>query len=148
MNKSVLILVVAFLLVFAIVFGYEKVSDNSVSEVCITQNCFMVEVADDGEERSIGLMFRESLEGDRGMLFVFDVSSEHSFWMKNTLIALDMIWINEGKEVVFIKEGAQPCEVENCPSYSPESDALYVLEINSGKVSELGISVGDLVEFD
>ena len=57
-----------------------------------------------------GLMFRENMDSDRGMLFIFEKEGEYPFWMKNTLIPLDIIWINKDKEVVFISENAQPCE--------------------------------------
>ena len=109
---------------------------------------FSVEVAQTRSERARGLMHREQLEPDEGMLFVYEKEGERSFWMKNTLIPLDIIWIDADKEVVFIHERAQPCKVEPCPKISPDVKASYVLELNAGSVEKIGLSVGDKLEFD
>ena len=69
---------------------------------------FAVEIADDDEERARGLMFRESMADDHGMLFVFDEDAPQSFWMKNTFIPLDMVFIREDGEVASIAKNAQP----------------------------------------
>lgn len=99
-------------------------------------------------ERSRGLMYREGLDSDKGMLFIFEKEGEYPFWMKNTLISLDIIWINENKEVVFISENAQPCSEEySCPSISPGKNAKYVLEINGGTSERIGLKIGDKANF-
>ena len=90
-------------------------------------------------------MYRESLGEDEGMLFVFEEEGEYNFWMKNTIIPLDMIWIDSEGRIVHIEYDAQPCE-ENCELIRPEIEARYVLEINSGLSEKLGIKVGDSVE--
>ena len=109
--------------------------------------CFYVEIADTTEKQTKGLMNRENLDENRGMLFIFDNEGIYSFWMKNTLIPLDIIWLNENKEVVFIKNNAQPCEEENCPSIKPDKEAKYVLEINGGMVDKIGLKIGDYLTF-
>jgi len=148
------IIVIVLLFILAVGFSYfyngGVVVDAVNSEiVCINSACFDVEVVSEPGERQQGLMFREELEFDSGMLFVFDETGNYPFWMKNTLIPLDIIWISESGRIVFIYEDVQPCPVdeENCLNYNPNTDALYVLEINEGRTSELGISVGDKVKF-
>lgn len=82
------------------------------------------------------------------MLFIFDSSGDYPFWMKNTLIPLDIIWISKDKKVVDIKENAKPCRSEMCETYSPKSDAKYVLEINGGLANKYKIKVGDALSFN
>jgi uncharacterized membrane protein (UPF0127 family) len=74
-------------------------------------------------------MFRPSLAKDRGMLFVFSEKDQHAFWMKNTLIPLDMIRLDEKYTIVDIQE-AQPCKQDPCKIYTPQKGALYVIELN------------------
>lgn len=120
---------------------------NEIKKACFGDSCFTVELARTQEEHSLGLMFRESLEQDRGMLFVFEENGNYSFWMKNTLIPLDIIWIDENNKVVFVYKKAQPCREDPCPSISPGSEARYVLEINAGAARGAGIAPGDKVNF-
>ncbi|MDP2909631.1 MAG: DUF192 domain-containing protein, partial [bacterium] len=87
----------------------------------------------------------ESLEEDAGMLFVFDKEDFYSFWMKNTLMPLDMIWINENNKIVYIQKNARPCETEKCQNYATPEKAKYVLEINAGLADKYGIKIGDIV---
>ncbi len=94
-----------------------------------------VEIARTPGERQKGLMFRESLCHDCGMLFVLDAEDFHSFWMKNTVIPLDMIFIDSGLDVVDILH-AVPCEEEPCELYTPGEKALYVLETNANRFDE------------
>ncbi|AKM77892.1 MAG: Protein of hypothetical function DUF192 [Candidatus Wolfebacteria bacterium GW2011_GWE1_48_7] len=96
---------------------------------------------------SKGLMFREALPEGGGMLFVFPSETKRSFWMKNTLIPLDMLFIGKDKEIVTIVRGAEPCKDLVCPSYASTADAMYVLEVNAGFVDMYGIQEGDVVEF-
>ena len=95
-----------------------------------------------------GLMYRESLEETQGMLFVFSRESNLTFWMKNTLIPLDMIFISDEKEVVHIQKDAQPCEQDPCPLYPSAFPARYVVEVKSGFTDQRGIAVGDSVAFN
>lgn len=103
-----------------------------------------VEIADTNEDRENGLMFRENLCYNCGMFFIFDNSDYRSFWMKNTLIPLDMIFIDENFEIVDIKQ-AVPCVVETCDVYASSHSAQYVLEVNGGFTTENNINLGDAV---
>lgn len=104
---------------------------------------FFVEIADTPDERQMGLMHRESMPANQGMLFVWPEEGSRNFWMKNTLIPLDMIWINTNREIVDIK-AAEPCKVEDCPTYPGGGPAQFVLELNQGVFRG---QVGDRVEF-
>jgi len=104
---------------------------------------FKVEVADSGEERKRGLMFRDNLPLDRGMIFVFPREEDHFFWMKNTLIPLDIIFINRMGEIVGLVENALP-ESEELLGVAQKS--LYVLEINGGLAEKYDITVKDKVK--
>ena len=106
-----------------------------------------VEIADNPYSWSKGLMFRKSLSADSGMLFVFPDEKPRAFWMKNTLIPLDMIFISADKRIVSIQKNAVPCKTFVCPSYVSEGKAMYVLEVNAGFVDAHAISAGDQVEF-
>jgi len=117
-----------------------------IQKICFEENCFDVEVADSESERAKGLMNRTNLLEYKGMLFVFDFEGIYGVWMKDTLIPLDIIWINSNKEVVFIQENAQPCK-EKCEIYKNNQKALYVLEMNAGKAKELDIKIEDTAKF-
>jgi uncharacterized membrane protein (UPF0127 family) len=104
---------------------------------------FDVEVVTTPEKQALGLMFRDSLASDEGMLFVFPNSKVRSFWMKNTRIPLDIFYFDENLKLVSVAEGAKPCHVQQCPSYPSTGPARYVLELNAGKAAELGVKAGD-----
>ncbi len=91
---------------------------------------FNLEIAQTPEETSKGLMFRESLCEDCGMLFMFEEEDYHPFWMKNTLIPLDMVFISSEMEVVDVLH-AEPCKTEECMLFIPKDKAKYVLEVNA-----------------
>jgi hypothetical protein len=101
-------------------------------KICFKDTCVSVEIADNEISRSQGLMFRESLAQDSGMLFIFPSEDIYSFWMKNTKIDLDMIWLNKDLQVVEIKSFVPVCERPDCPSYIPRFKAKFVLEVNAG----------------
>lgn len=82
------------------------------------------------------------------MLFVFQQEGEYPFWMKNTKIPLDMIWINKDREVVFVAKNVRPCEADSCFNIMPDGDALYALEINAGLADNIGIKQGDRFDFE
>lgn len=107
---------------------------------------FNVEVADSPEEQAAGLMHRLNLPENEGMLFVFEDEKPRAFWMKNTLIPLDMIFMDSNLTVVDIKH-AVPCSSEPCELYHSRP-AQYVLEINKGLSEENKISVGSTVELN
>jgi len=103
-----------------------------------------VEIADDNAEMEKGLMFREKLNENEGMLFVFGEEALHAFWMKNTLIPLDIIFIDENFEIIDIKH-AVPCRAEPCALYKSAKPAKYVLEVNEGFAEKNSVGVGDKI---
>ena len=103
-----------------------------------------VEISDSPEERAAGLMFREFLGENSGMLFIFDDEKTRSFWMKNTLIPLDMIFISKDFEIVDIKY-AEPCEEDPCISYVSKKPAEYVLEVNGNFTIRNDIEIGNKI---
>ena len=105
---------------------------------------FRVELANTPAERARGLMYREQLGADDGMLFLFDRTQRQSFWMKNTLIPLDMIFIDAGGTIVGIVENAEPLTMT---SRSVDAASKYVLELNGGTCRKLGIREGVMVRF-
>ncbi|MDD5146456.1 MAG: DUF192 domain-containing protein [Candidatus Pacebacteria bacterium] len=138
--KKMLVFLSLFLVLGSILF---LAFFGETKKVCFGGNCFRVELAQTEAERNKGLMFRDKLGPDRGMLFIFEQEGLYPFWMKNTLIPLDMIWINQNKEVVFIVENVQPCVQDFCPSINPDINASYVLELNAGTANKIGLKVGD-----
>ena len=89
-------------------------------------------------------MFRQSLGENEGMLFIFENEAKHSFWMKNTKIALDIVWIGTDGKIVFIAKNVSPCAGDPCPSYAPPSSAKYVLEVAAGQMEKSNARVGDM----
>lgn len=105
------------------------------------------EIADNPDEWEKGLMFKESLPPDSGMLFVFPDEALRSFWMKNTLIPLDMIFADSNGTIVNITKSAQPCKAILCESYSSGKPAKYVLEVNGGFSDANMIGIGDRMAY-
>jgi len=105
---------------------------------------FQVEVADTPAKRELGLQYRRDLAMDHGMIFLFPAESQLSFWMKNTPIPLDMIFINEDRKIIGIVEQAVPFSTD---SRSVPGASQFVLEINGGLSKRHGIKAGDSVRF-
>ena len=106
----------------------------------------LLEVAQTHQQQQMGLMYRTSLAGNRGMLFPFDPPQPVSFWMKNTKIPLDMIFLREGR-VKSIAANVPPCTADPCPSYGPKNTIIIdqVIELRAGRAAELGLKVGDRI---
>lgn len=107
-----------------------------------------VEVASDDEMRSQGLMYRDHLTDDRGMIFLFTQAGEYPFWMKNTLIPLDMIWMDSQHRIVHIAHDVQPCKADPRPNYPPNAQALSVLELAAGVAAKHHLANGDVLRFE
>ncbi len=107
-----------------------------------------VEVESDPAFQALGMMFREELAGDHGMLFVYRRPAMLSFWMKNTRIPLDILYFDGDLKLVTLIDSAQPCRSSQCPSYPSTYPAQYVLEINAGKAREWGVELGDRLELN
>jgi hypothetical protein len=103
-----------------------------------------IEKADNDADRMFGMMFRKSMPENRGMLFLFDRSEQQGFWMKNTLIPLDIMFVDENKVITTIHENAVPMDETTLPSNGP---AKYVVEVNGGYAKRHGIKVGDRVSW-
>jgi uncharacterized protein len=102
----------------------------------------VVELAISDEARARGLMFRSALRRNHGMLFIFPESGIHGFWMKDTFIALDIVWIDDDRTVVHLERNVPPCGSEPCPTYAPPVPATYVLEVEGGEADRLGLEPG------
>jgi uncharacterized membrane protein (UPF0127 family) len=103
---------------------------------------FMVEVARTPEQQAQGLMNRQAMAADRGMLFPYDPPQNASFWMKNTIIPLDIIFIRANGTIALVAADTVPLSLEPIPSLEPVG---AVLEINGGRAAQLGIQAGDKV---
>lgn len=107
---------------------------------------FLVEVADDPQERARGLMFRDRLEDGRGMLFIHDREAPQAYWMKNTRIPLDILYFDASRRLVAQQRDVPPCASGNaCPSYPSVAPALYVLELNAGEATRLQLRDGTVL---
>ncbi|GAA4813942.1 hypothetical protein GCM10011365_19810 [Marinicella pacifica] len=119
-------------------------------QVSINEVTFQVSLAEDDNSRAMGLMYKKSLPPDAGMLFIFPDSRPRAFWMKNTLIPLDILYFNHNKILVSIQADVPPCRntTSRCPNYPSEKPAQYVLEINAGLADKYGFKVGDELILD
>ena len=104
---------------------------------------FQVDIAADDQSRAMGLMFRDEMPDDHGMLFLFRTEAPRAFWMLNTRIPLDIIYLDRDLKVVSIVADARPCRRQPCPSYPSSGPAQFVLELNAGQAAKLGLQPGD-----
>ena len=120
------------------------------STVTLRGEQFVVEIADDEKEQARGLMFRDSMPADRGMLFLFDKEMPQAFWMMNTKIPLDILYFDSDWTLVGWSLNTPPCaqgsQFNRCPSYPSRAPAQYVLELNGGIAEKLGVQLGDKLE--
>lgn len=116
--------------------------------VKLNNTSFVVELAEDVNSHAMGLMYRTELPADSGMLFIFDNEQPRAFWMKNTLIPLDILYFDRHKKLVSQQLNVPPCKntVSTCPSYPSEKAAKYVLEINAGLSQKYGFKIGDTLQ--
>ena len=145
--KNFLMIVAMVLMLTPACRAEEKLKDYDVVPLVITkagggQVTLNIEMAISDEAEEKGLMFRTALPKDSGMLFTFEHEDIRAFWMKNTLIPLDMIFINKDGKIVNIHERAIPKDLTTIRSNGP---ANAVLEINGGRASELGLKAGDII---
>lgn len=146
--RVIVLLLIVLALMLSGFSGCEIEKTPSVSvESTVGEHKFLVEIADDSAERARGLMNREELGKNEGMWFVFEEDQNLSFWMQNTLIPLDMIFVNSTFDIVDINRDALPCvQGEPCIIYHSKLPARYVLEINGGLSDEFEIKEGDKVK--
>lgn len=109
---------------------------------------YQVEIADDDAERARGLMFRDELPVDHGMLFIHDELAPQAYWMKNTRIPLDILYFDDQRHLVSQQRDVPPCSAgDRCPPYPSEAPARYVLELNAGNAARIGLSDGAELRF-
>ena len=111
------------------------------AKVTLKEKPFTLEIADTEKKRERGLMYRDSMPADHGMLFVFDTAAKYGFWMKDTKIPLDLVFLDASGKVV----GIYPLKPNDETTVACESDALYALELNSGTAKTLGLKTGDTI---
>jgi uncharacterized protein len=109
-----------------------------------TLQAIKIEIADTEAKLEKGLMYRKSMKMDQGMLFIFDEERRLSFWMKNTHIPLDIIFINANKQIVHFAENTEPYSLRSIPSFEY---AQYVVEVNAGYCKEYKIQTGNYISF-
>ncbi len=139
---------IVLILILVVILAYSFSIFNQKPYVKINDKIIHVEIADEPEEREKGLMFRENLKNDGGMFFVFDYEMNLTFWMKNTIIPLDIIFIDKDMVIIKIHENAQPCKGDPCEIYSSEEHSKYVLEVNGGFSKVNNIQVGDEIDLE
>ncbi len=115
--------------------------------VTIKETLIELEVAKTSEQKQIGLMYRKSLDKNRGMIFLFEQLRPVNFWMKNVNISLDMIFLVNGR-VRAVLSNVPPCSVDPCPTYGPENLVNQVIELRGGRAEELGIKPGDKLKIE
>ena len=120
---------------------------SGTPNVTLRGHSFSVEVAATPAQQEHGLMDRASMLPDHGMLFVFPDAEPRTFWMKNTLIPLDILFFDDSHRLVTIRTDVPPCKTNPCPIYSSTAPARYVLELNAGTATKLGLRKDDVIAF-
>jgi uncharacterized membrane protein (UPF0127 family) len=121
----------------------------NASRIILPDNSIItVEVASDDPTREQGLMYRDALAENRGMVFLFLQAGEYPFWMKNTLIPLDMIWMDSQHRIVHIAHDVPPCKADPCPNYPPNAQASSVLELAAGVAAKHHLANGNVLRFE
>ena len=149
MAKESMKLLQFFLFIFLLIFlsgCIKKTHDPKQTAIYIGKNLIKInaEIADDSQEMAKGLMFRKHLNEDSGMLFIFENEEQQTFWMKNTLIPLDIIFIDKNFKIVDIRYTI-PCEKDPCRLYKSTKPAKYVLEMNGNFTSINKIKTGESI---
>lgn len=115
------------------------------NRACYDKQCYMIELAISEQQKTKGLQEREHLDKNAGMLFALDGRTVRKFWMKDTLIPLDMLWLDYTGKIIYIEHAAVACEKDPCPTYGPDVPASYVLEINAGQSAQRDMRVGERI---
>ncbi len=141
-----------FLIFFSLAFlaslliGYKLLLVSDEPRIKIKNITFSVEVVRTSEEKRRGLSNRNFLPEKQGMLFLYDKPDRYSFWMKEMLIPLDFIWINNS-QIVELTENVQPEDYQPPKALSPEIESTSILEVNAGTVEKFNFQIGDRIEF-
>jgi uncharacterized membrane protein (UPF0127 family) len=135
-------------LALALATGLAAAAPAVVPLVLPSGRMLRAEVMVRDEDRAMGLMFRPSLDLDRGMIFVFETADFHGIWMKNCRFPIDILWLDEEQRIVHLAESVPPCKAEPCPVYNPMRRAAYVIELNAGQARREKAVVGARVRFE
>ncbi|MDP2951570.1 MAG: DUF192 domain-containing protein [bacterium] len=150
-NKSLIFSLGALLLL--VVLGFFLLKPNKViTKISFFNESDLVvevsaEIAKTKQQLTVGLSKRKDLPENQGMLFLFSEEQFLAFWMKDTLIPLDIIFLNKDKQIVKIVKSAQPCSGENCPSYFSDFESQYVIETKGGFCDKYQINEASAVDF-
>jgi hypothetical protein len=128
-----------------------SLSENGLGTIVTTKGTtIFVEIADSPDKRAQGLMFRSSMAPDRGMLFLFPERGDQAFWMKNTLISLDIFWLDKSGTILHLEPNVPICtrQDDGCPRYQAPYKSLQVLELNAGMAEKLDLAVGNQLNID
>jgi uncharacterized protein len=137
-----------FFRLFACLLALSGGGCASGSWVELSGKHYQVEIADDAAERARGLMFRDELPADHGMLFIHDEQDPQAYWMKNTRIPLDILYFDNDRKLVSQQRDVPPCSAgDQCPPYPSEAPARYVLELNAGDAKRLSLKNGVEMHF-
>lgn len=155
--KKILILIISITIISSCSLpNQQPTSENTNSSktdtitVSVNSTDLTLQIASTDQQRAQGLMFVQELQANHGMIFVFPETQILSFWMKNTLIPLDLIFLDEDFQIVDLKSNFQPCHITNpnseiCPSYSSKLPAKYVIELNTGSIQTLNLQLNDQI---
>ena len=125
----------------------QEQKQNQTSLVTVGGVNLITSLSTTPDAQSKGLAIRDSLNENEGMLFIFETPQKYSFWMKDMKFPIDIIWINQDGKIVHIEKNLPPCIfLLPCPSYTPNDDSLYVLEVVSNFTNKFDINVGDSVD--
>ncbi|MGH8293628.1 MAG: DUF192 domain-containing protein [Gammaproteobacteria bacterium] len=131
------------LLVATLMPVWSQAATHATEKIELGYQRFTVEIAATDATRERGLMFRTRMAADHGMLFMFPDSGPRYFWMKNTLIPLDIIFFDAHKRLINVSADTPPCKADPCPTYASAAPAEYVLELNAGMAAKLGLKPGE-----
>jgi len=145
-KKSAVVVILGTLCV-AVLAAYYLYPQTNASAQTTTINfagvTLIVELATTPAAQQLGLSGRDSMPANHGMLFVFQQPAEWGFWMHEMKFSLDIIWFDANQRVVFMEQSLAPCTPQGCPVFTPNTDALYVLEVNAGFVAAHNVVLGD-----
>jgi len=137
----------AIFLILLLYVGFNFFSGVGRSVIKVNDKEIYVEIADEPDEYDRGLMFRDKLADNAGMWFIFENEAARAFWMKNTFIPLDIIFVDSDLNIAQILENVEPCLADPCTTYSSEMPVQYVLEVNAGFTDANNLKIGDRIEF-
>lgn len=137
---------ILFILFFCFIY-LSPGTEIKIIPLYIGSEKFMVELADTYEKQIKGMMFREFVPDDFGMLFIHETEEHRGFWMKNCRVSLDIIYLDKNKQIINIHFNVPPCKRDPCKTYKSERPARYVLELRGNRARELNLKPGDTIFF-